>query len=58
LQYGKHKHDHNDSDPVISGWIREVIAGEVISLDSASMKLPNVVMDHIFYDIQHNEDEK
>ena len=42
----------------MSGWIREVVPGEVIYTIYAIVKLSNVVMNHIFNDVQHDEDEK
>jgi hypothetical protein len=60
LQKGKHNHDENDAHPVISGRIREMVPGEVIYAIYAIyiVKLPNVIMNHVFYDIQYNEDAK
>ena len=43
-------HDHSDAHPVAAGWICEVVP--------AVVKFSNVVMNHIFNDIQHDEDEK
>jgi hypothetical protein len=56
LQKGKHNHDENDAHPVISRWIREMVPGHYPVF--AIMKPANVVMNHVFYDIQYNEDAK
>ena len=51
MQNRKHKHDYDDLNPVGVRWIREMNGFAV-------MKLSNVVVNHIFNDIQNDEYQK
>jgi hypothetical protein len=51
LQNRKYKHDYDDLNPVIGRWIREMNGFAVV-------KFPNVIVDHIFDDIQNDECQK